>query len=89
MLVLFYLYIHHSYPLIIYILKRGLLNMVVKINSKPIKVTEENEEDQPKGWLYVVVCGIGYIYVLLCWIMYVLHFYLFIPFLFFLGWVGG
>jgi hypothetical protein len=61
--------------------------MVIKINSKPIKVTEENEEEQPKGWLYVVVSGIGYI---LCFVLldYVCYTFLSIHPFPFLSWLG-
>ena len=64
MLVLFYMYRHHHYHTCISFLKREVATMVVKINQKPIKVYEDNEEEQPKGWIYVAVSSVGYLSIL-------------------------
>lgn len=50
--------IYHPNP---YTLARRLVNMVVKINKKPITVTDETASDKNIDWVYIGVSTAGYV----------------------------
>lgn len=62
--------------------------MVLKINSKPIKVVEDTEEDKGFDPVYFTVSCLGY--GLALWIMdYVCYTFFYIHPLPFISWIGG
>lgn len=68
-----------------YSLKKEVTNMLVKINSKPIRVIEE-EDDKEFSWVYLTVSCIGYAMILwimdyCCFVFFSVHLLPFIPWL--------
>jgi hypothetical protein len=52
---------HHLNYVHIHCLKKGVVTMVVKINSKPIHVVEPDAEEKDFSWVYMGVSSLGYL----------------------------
>jgi hypothetical protein len=52
-----------NYHTIEYITTKGVTNMLIKINKKPIHVVEE-EDEKEFSWVYMTVSSIGYLMIL-------------------------